>query len=154
MQGEKSLGSTKLCRRTARGTHGPPRPQTKGTQPAQVWYTPADHKRCTHQHWKNHRSRHQESIRGSQPLPPTKTIQGIGEHMDKERNMVIGLCLGTKDRNICFQAYQGAMPIGPKLKLCLHPGDLYLMDINASTGSIMKPHVKHHATGGTGSENT
>ena len=83
----------------------------------------------------------------------SKTIQGIGEHMDKERNMVIGLCLGTKDRNICFQAYQGAMPIGPKLKLCLHPGDLYLMDINAKgTGSIMKPHVKHHATGGTGSE--
>ena len=83
----------------------------------------------------------------------SKTIQGIGEHMDKERNMVIGLCLGTKDRNICFQAYKGAMPIGPKLKLCLHPGDLYLMDINAKgTGSIMKPHVKHHATGGTGSE--
>lgn len=83
----------------------------------------------------------------------SKTIQGIGEHMDKERNMVIGLCLGTKVRNICFQAYKGAMPIGAKLKLDLHPGDLYLMDINAKgTGSVMKPHVKHHATGGTGSE--
>ena len=83
----------------------------------------------------------------------SKTIQGIGEHMDKERNMVVGLCLGTKVRNICFQAYKGAMPIGAKLKLDLLPGDLYLMDINGKgTGSMMKPHVKHHATGGTGSE--
>jgi len=42
--------------------------------------------------------------------------------------------------------------IGAKLKLDLHPGDLYLMDINAKgTGSMMKPHVKHHATGGNGS---
>ncbi len=83
----------------------------------------------------------------------SKTIQGIGEHMDKERNMVIGLCLGTKGRYICFQAYKGAMPIGAKLKLDLLPGDLYLMDINAKgTGSMMKPHVKHHATGGTGSD--
>ena len=82
----------------------------------------------------------------------SKTIQGIGEHMDKERNMVIGLCLGTKVRYIAFQAYKGAMPIGPKLKIDLQPGDMYFMDINAKgTGSIMKPHVKHHATGGTGS---
>ena len=33
----------------------------------------------------------------------SKTIQGIGEHMDKEKNMVIGLCLGTKVRYIAFQ---------------------------------------------------
>lgn len=83
----------------------------------------------------------------------SKTIQGIGEHMDKERNMVAGLCLGTMVRYICFQAYKGAIPIGPKLKIDLHPGDMYFMDINAKgTGSMMKPHVKHHATGGTGSD--
>lgn len=83
----------------------------------------------------------------------SSTVQGIGEHMDKERNMVVGLCLGNTVRNICFQAYEGAMPIGPKLKLDLHPGDMYFMDVNAKgTGSIMKPHVKHHATGGTGSD--
>ena len=82
----------------------------------------------------------------------SKTIQGIGEHMDKERNMVVGLCLGTKVRNLAFQAYQGAMPIGPKLVIDIQPGDMYFMDINAKgTGSMMKPHVKHHATGGTGS---
>ena len=70
----------------------------------------------------------------------------------QERNMVVGLCLGTRVRNICFQAYQGATPIGPKLKIELLPGDLYFMDVNAKgTGSVMKPHVKHHATGGTGS---
>jgi hypothetical protein len=83
----------------------------------------------------------------------SKTLQGIGEHMDKEREMVMGLCIGTMIRYLCFQAYKGAMPTGAKLKLELHPGDLYLMDINAKgTGSMMKPHVKHHATGGTGSE--
>ena len=83
----------------------------------------------------------------------SRTLQGIGEHMDKERNMVIGLCLGTKERKLAFQAYKGAMPIGPKLVLNLMPGDMYFMDVNAKgTGSIMKPHVKHHATGGTGSD--
>lgn len=82
----------------------------------------------------------------------SKTIQGIGEHMDKERNMVVGLCLGTKVRNLAFQAYQGVMPIGPKLVIDIQPGDMYFMDVNAKgTGSMMKPHVKHHATGGTGS---
>lgn len=80
----------------------------------------------------------------------SKTLQGIGEHMDKERNMVVGLCLGTTSRNIAFQAYKGAIPIGPKLVLELNPGDMYFMDVNAKgTGSIMKPHVKHHASGGT-----
>jgi hypothetical protein len=70
--------------------------------------------------------------------------------MDKERNMVVGLCLGTTSRNIAFQAYKGAIPIGPKLVLELNPGDMYFMDVNAKgTGSIMKPHVKHHASGGT-----
>ena len=83
----------------------------------------------------------------------SKTLQGIGEHMDKERNLVVGLCLGTTWRNIAFQAYEGAIPIGPKLIIDLHPGDMYFMDVNAKgTGSIMKPHVKHHATGGTGSD--
>ena len=80
----------------------------------------------------------------------SKTLQGIGEHMDKERNLVVGLCLGTTWRNIAFQAYKGAIPIGPKLIIDLHPGDMYFMDVNAKgTGSIMKPHVKHHASGGT-----
>ena len=80
----------------------------------------------------------------------SKTLQGIGEHMDKERNLVVGLCLGTTWRNIAFQAYKGAIPIGPKLIIDLHPGDMYFMDINAKgTGSIMKPHIKHHASGGT-----
>ena len=70
--------------------------------------------------------------------------------MDKERNLVVGLCLGTTWRNIAFQAYKGAIPIGPKLIIDLHPGDMYFMDVNAKgTGSIMKPHVKHHASGGT-----
>lgn len=81
----------------------------------------------------------------------SKTLQGIGEHMDKERNMVIGLCLGTMWRNIAFQAYEGAIPIGPKLMLRLNPGDMYFMDVNAKgTGSVTKPHVRHHASGGTG----
>jgi hypothetical protein len=80
----------------------------------------------------------------------SKTPQGIGEHMDKERNLVVGLCLGTTYRNIAFQAYKGAIPIGPKLIIDLHPGDMYFMDVNAKgNGSIMKPHVKHHASGGT-----
>lgn len=83
----------------------------------------------------------------------SKTIQGIGEHMDKEREMVIGLSAGTMPRFICFQAYQGVQPIGPKLKIRIDPGDLYFMDIiGKGTGSVMKPHIRHHATGGTGSE--
>lgn len=83
----------------------------------------------------------------------SKTIQGIGEHMDKEREMVIGLSVGTMPRFICFQAYQGMQPIGPKLKIRIDPGDLYFMDvIGKGTGSVMKPHIRHHATGGTGSE--
>lgn len=83
----------------------------------------------------------------------SKTIQGIGEHMDKEREMVIGLTLGTVPRFICFQAYAGVQPIGPKLKIRLDPGDMYFMDIvGKGTGSVMKPHIRHHATGGTGSE--
>ena len=83
----------------------------------------------------------------------SKTIQGIGEHMDKEREMVIGLTVGTVSRFICFQAYQGMQPIGPKLKIRLDPGDMYFMDIiGKGTGSVMKPHIRHHATGGTGSE--
>ena len=83
----------------------------------------------------------------------SKTIQGIGEHMDKEREMVIGLSAGTMSRFICFQAYAGVQPIGPKLKIRIEPGDLYFMDIvGKGTGSVMKPHIRHHATGGTGSE--
>lgn len=83
----------------------------------------------------------------------SKTIQGIGEHMDKEREMVIGLTVGTVPRFICFQAYKGVQPIGPKLKIRLDPGDMYFMDIiGKGTGSVMKPHIRHHATGGTGSE--
>lgn len=84
-------------------------------------------------------------------LKDTKTIQGIGEHLDKERSMVAGLCLGTTDRNICFQAYSGAVPIGPKLKLVLRPGDMYFMDMDAK-GIPGKHHIKHHATGGRGSD--
>jgi hypothetical protein len=81
------------------------------------------------------------------------TIQGIGEHMDKEREMVIGLSVGTMPRFICFQAYKGVQPIGRKLKIQIEPGDLYFMDIiGKGTGSVMKPHIRHHATGGTGSE--
>ena len=81
------------------------------------------------------------------------TIQGIGEHMDKEREMVIGLSVGTMPRFICFQAYEGVQPIGRKLKIRIDPGDLYFMDIiGKGTGSVMKPHIRHHATGGTGSE--
>lgn len=81
------------------------------------------------------------------------TIQGIGEHMDKEREMVIGLSVGTMPRFICFQAYEGVQPIGRKLKIRIDPGDLYFMDIiGKGTGSVMKPHIRHHATGGAGSE--
>ena len=83
----------------------------------------------------------------------TDTIQGIGEHMDNERNVVVGLCIGSTLRNLCLQAYKGATPIGPKLKLDLYPGDIYFMDKNAKgTGSTRAPHVKHHASGGLQSE--
>ena len=82
------------------------------------------------------------------------TVQGFAERTLRDKHMVAELTLGTTQRAICFQAYEGAQPIGAKLKITLHPGDMYFMNVVAKGNApVNKPHVRHHATVGTGTDN-
>ena len=86
-------------------------------------------------------------------LKDTKTLQGIGPHTDKERNIVIGICAGLSDRALCLRAFQGVQPVGDTVRINLSPGDMYAMCGTAKgCGSLQRPHIRHWATGGKGTE--
>ena len=55
---------------------------------------------------------------------------GIGFHGDSERPDVLGAVLGHS-KELHWQAFQGAMPVGERVIVTLNSGDMYVMDEDA-----------------------
>ena len=55
---------------------------------------------------------------------------GIGFHGDSERPDVLGAVLG-QSKELHWQAFQGADPVGERVIVTLHSGDMYVMDEDA-----------------------
>lgn len=56
---------------------------------------------------------------------------GIGFHGDSERRIVIGIRLG-ETFPLVYQWYYRSHPVGPRIDLTLHHGDIYIMSEKAS----------------------
>lgn len=80
-----------------------------------------------------------------------KIAQGIGPHVDGERNTVIATNLkGT--RQLCLCAYSDTQPVGHRTQITIEPGDLYIFDKIAAGTSTRGMHIRHWASGGRGDE--
>lgn len=78
-----------------------------------------------------------------------KIVQGIGPHVDGERNTVIATnLLGT--RELCLCAYHNTQPIADRTQITIRPGDLYIFDKIAAGTSTRGFHIRHWASGGRG----
>lgn len=72
---------------------------------------------------------------------------GIGPHSDLERKIVIGLRLG-ETFPLVFQWYLRSQPVGPRIDLTLHHGDIYIMSEKAVAPDGKKkviPTLRHAA---------
>lgn len=77
----------------------------------------------------------------------TKT--GIGFHGDAERMKVIGVRLGNVTLPLHYQWFYKNLPIGDRIILDIHPGDIYIMT-QKTTGNDWKKktiYTLRHATG-------
>lgn len=73
---------------------------------------------------------------------------GIGFHGDSERRKVVGVRIGASSP-LHFQWYQGGAPIGDRIILPLHHGDIYIMSekaVGTDWKSRLVPTLRH-ATG-------
>ena len=72
---------------------------------------------------------------------------GIGFHGDSERKKVIALRLGAS-MSLHYQWYQNSKPLGERIKIKLHHGDLYIMNEKATGFDWKKkkiPTLRHAA---------
>jgi hypothetical protein len=86
-------------------------------------------------------------VEGNLYYDPTKC--GIGFHGDSERRKVIAARLGHKQTPLHYQWFHRSEPIGNRIVLPLHHGDMYCMSAKA-TGTDWKCRSKptlRHATG-------
>lgn len=72
---------------------------------------------------------------------------GVGFHGDEERKIVIGLRLGTAPLH--YQWFTKSKPIGDRVKLSIHGGDMYVMSEKASGFDWKRRSLKtlRHAAG-------
>lgn len=73
---------------------------------------------------------------------------GIGYHGDSERKKVIAIRLG-ESMNLCYQWFLNGKPLGNRIKLKLHHGDLYIMSEYATGNNWKKKNIPtlRHAAG-------
>jgi hypothetical protein len=84
---------------------------------------------------------------------------GIGPHGDTERKVVVGLRVRERDETdpdnaldvppLCFHWYHRGQPVGKRVVIPLHHGDIYLMSEKAVGSDWLSPtlYTLRHATG-------
>lgn len=76
------------------------------------------------------------------------SICGCGEHGDSERRRVLGLRIG-ESMPLCYRWYYQGKPVGEKVSIDLHDGDIYIMSDKAVGNDWKKRKIPtlRHSTG-------
>lgn len=71
---------------------------------------------------------------GSTPEAPAADYykdMGIGPHGDSERPDIVAVVLGNVAKELHFHGYRGTTPVGSRVIVRVHDGDMYVMDSDA-----------------------